>query len=108
MLWTYGLWALVAARADLPTACPFRLVTGRRCPFCGLTRATGHALAGRLRESRRRHPLGVLVGLAVAADVLAAAGRHPRRRRQNSNTSAHWNARWALSAAPPCPPSTFS
>jgi hypothetical protein len=62
-----AVFALVAP-GRVPTVCPYRRLTGRRCPFCGLTGATGAALVGDLRRARRLHPLGlpVAVGLCIA------------------------------------------
>ncbi len=65
---------------DGPITCPFRLLTGRRCPLCGMTRATlrlaRHDVAGALHL----HPLAPLVlalvfGVTMAWLACAAAGR---------------------------------
>jgi hypothetical protein len=61
----YALAALALRRGSGPVLCPFRLVTGRPCVACGMTRAVGHALRGDLRQSRREHALGPLVAGAV-------------------------------------------
>lgn len=64
----YALFALLAP-GRLPTLCPYRQLTRRRCPFCGMTGAVGAALRGDVRRAARLHPLGlpVAVGLCVAA-----------------------------------------
>jgi hypothetical protein len=54
------------ATARGPLLCPFRRVTGRPCPACGLTRSWQAAAHGRARESLAHHPFG-LVTLAGAA-----------------------------------------
>ncbi|MGI8593385.1 MAG: DUF2752 domain-containing protein [Solirubrobacteraceae bacterium] len=49
-----------------PVLCPFRLVTGLPCPFCGMTRSLLALGQGDLGASVRLHPLGpVLVVVAV-------------------------------------------
>jgi Protein of unknown function (DUF2752) len=77
----YTVFALVTAHRTGPVLCPWRRLTGRRCPGCGLTRAVGAALAGDLRGSVRAHPLGVpaaLVTVAVAgAGTLDGGTRRP-------------------------------
>lgn len=93
----YAVFALVAP-GRLPTACPFRRLTGRRCPFCGLTGAVGAALRGQVRRSLELHPLGlpVAVGLCVAAvgqvttatTASAGAGSAGRRRNWSGATGA--------------------
>ena len=50
-----------------PTLCPFRLVTGLPCPFCGMTRSLLALGQGDLGVSVRLHPLGPV--LLVAALV---------------------------------------
>ena len=48
------------------TICFFRTVTGRLCPFCGLTRAFAFAVHGEFGEAFRYHPLWWMAALAVA------------------------------------------
>ena len=68
LLCWYGAFALLAPRLRAPT-CPLRLLTGRRCPACGLTTAVSAALHGRVRHAAALHRLGP----ATAAAVLVAA-----------------------------------
>jgi hypothetical protein len=64
----YALFAATAPLSRLPSLCPFRRVTGKRCPLCGLTRAT-HALScGDVGEALALNPLALLLW---AAAVLA-------------------------------------
>jgi hypothetical protein len=51
--------------ASLPITCPFRLLTGLRCPGCGLTRAIVHLGRGEFAASWRSHWLGIPMGLAL-------------------------------------------
>ncbi|MGE3664208.1 MAG: DUF2752 domain-containing protein [Pseudonocardia sp.] len=64
-----GLLALLGSRT--PTACPYRRLTRRPCPLCGLTRSVGLTLTGQVRRSAATHPLGPLVVLAAVADLVA-------------------------------------
>lgn len=48
-----------------PTLCPFRLLTGRRCPLCGLTRSVGRAARGDLHGALAHHPAGPAVVVAT-------------------------------------------
>jgi hypothetical protein len=74
-LWlAYAAFALVARRGRLPTVCPFRLLTGHRCPLCGLTRSVNCLLHGELRRSFREHPAGPVL-FAGSALFLAHAWR---------------------------------
>jgi hypothetical protein len=52
-----------------PVLCPFRLVTGIPCPFCGLTRSVFAAGQGLWTVSLEHHVLGPLV-LVLAAVLL--------------------------------------
>ena len=56
--------------AHRPLACPFRAITGRPCPLCGMTRAVVAAMHGHLLESLRFNPAGVLV-VVLALALLA-------------------------------------
>jgi hypothetical protein len=51
------------ARNGGPPLCPFRGLTGVPCPGCGLTRAAGALLRGRVTDALHVHPL---IPLAVA------------------------------------------
>ena len=80
--WRFLLFGLVtvfgvaAARAtdgfsNGPVLCPFRLVTGYPCPFCGTTRAVGSVLLGDVSASVALNPLGLVFVVAVVALVLS-------------------------------------
>jgi hypothetical protein len=49
------------ARNGGPALCPFRGVTGIPCPGCGLTRAAGALMRGRVDDALHAHPLIVLL-----------------------------------------------
>ncbi|MDD5303325.1 MAG: DUF2752 domain-containing protein [Elusimicrobia bacterium] len=69
-------WLLCAAQAasgvggDL-VLCPFRLLTGHRCPGCGMGHAVVAAMRGDWAGSFHLHPLGIPL-LAVWTAWLAA------------------------------------
>jgi hypothetical protein len=71
------------ARHGGPPLCPFRAATGTACPGCGLTRAAGSLLRGRVDEALHVHPLIVLVAVQVAllwvVGVAALVRERPRR-----------------------------
>lgn len=69
----YAAFALLAPGRGLPSVCPYRLLTGHRCPFCGLTAAVGAALRGHVRRSAGLHPLGLPVAVLCAAAALRPA-----------------------------------
>ena len=57
-------WLACAAQAiaGIPEGlvlCPVRLLTGHRCPGCGMGHAVVHAMRGEWAESFRHHPLGI-------------------------------------------------
>jgi hypothetical protein len=67
-----------------PVLCPFRRITGRPCPTCGLTRSWQAATHLRPRESLAHHPLGLATLAATAwvaldADAEVRASRLDRR-----------------------------
>jgi len=43
------------------TVCLSTLIAGIPCPACGITRATGYLLTGRVKESLQMHPLLILI-----------------------------------------------
>lgn len=63
------------AEHHLPTLCPFRLLTGRACPTCGLGRSLLACWSGDLALGLRHHPAGPAVLVAAAALALAYAVR---------------------------------
>jgi Protein of unknown function (DUF2752) len=70
----YILLSPALARSDR-VICPFRRLTGHRCPLCGLTHSLAALLRGDLRGSLSAHPFGWLVAsrvLIAAAHELAA------------------------------------
>lgn len=65
----YVLFAAIAPLRRLPTLCPFRRMTGFRCPLCGLTRATRALTRGDIGNAVALHPFAPLLW-AVAALAL--------------------------------------
>ncbi len=84
LLYTRVFWTLHSVHATLPP-CPFRLLTGQPCPFCGGTRSFAQMWDGDVAGAARYHPLGpallvlTLLGVAGLA-VLLAGGRAVRWR----------------------------
>lgn len=67
--------------------CPFRLLTGYPCPFCGMTRGISSILRGRFRDAFEFHVFapvvlaGILAWFAVEAGRAAGLWRAERIRR---------------------------
>lgn len=63
------------------TICPFKLLTGRPCIFCGLTRAFAHATHGELGAAFAVNPLwwaaALLLIIAGVSCLVAAFRRSP-------------------------------
>lgn len=57
----YALFAHYSASHNLPVLCPFRRLTGLRCPLCGFTTATASMLRGDLRSATRAHWLAPIL-----------------------------------------------
>jgi hypothetical protein len=74
MLYTRVYWSVHAMHVGLP-ACPFLMITGHPCPFCGGTRSFASMWEGRVSSAAQLYPLGpaMFVGTAVAIPLLAAA-----------------------------------
>lgn len=69
-------WLLCAAQAALGVGeslvlCPLRLLTGHRCPGCGMGHAVVAAMRGDWAGSFHHHPLGIPL-LAIWTAWLAA------------------------------------
>lgn len=62
----YALFAAAAPLGRLPSPCPFRRLTGLRCPLCGLTRATRALTRGDVGGALALHPLAPPLWVAVA------------------------------------------
>ncbi|MCP4157698.1 MAG: DUF2752 domain-containing protein [bacterium] len=52
------------------SGCFFKLVTGRPCPFCGLTRAFSYSIHGEFREAMEFHPLWWLAALIILCFIV--------------------------------------
>ena len=79
LAYTRVFWTAQSLHATLP-ACPFLVITGQPCPFCGGTRAFAEMWQGDFWAAARYHPLGpalFVLSLAAAAGlaVLLASGR---------------------------------
>ena len=57
----YALFAATVPLARLPSLCPFRWMTGFRCPLCGLTRATRALTRGDVSSAFALNPLAPLL-----------------------------------------------
>lgn len=74
MVYTRVYWTAHAVHATLPP-CPFLMITGHPCPFCGGTRSFAYTWNGQLSRAVALYPLGPLLfaGTVVAILVLAVA-----------------------------------
>jgi hypothetical protein len=64
----FGLLAARFANPDRPLpfdVCVLKVLTGIRCPTCGLTRSLCHALRGDWSASLGYHPAGILLAIAL-------------------------------------------
>jgi len=83
--------------------CPFRRLTGRPCPACGLTRSWSAATHLDVRESAAWHPLGIpmLVGALAVSGVAPGSLEGPEARRWAAAATAIWLSTWAVRFARP-------
>jgi hypothetical protein len=70
LTYTRVFWALQAAHLTMPP-CPFYLITGHPCPFCGGTRSFAYMWRGDVADAVRLYPLGPLL---FAGTFAGAAG----------------------------------
>lgn len=70
LLYTRVYWILHASHISAPV-CPFYLLTGHPCPFCGGTRSFAYMWEGDLSNSVRLFPLGPLF---FTGTILGAGG----------------------------------
>ena len=64
---------------SLPPLCAFRLVTGRRCPGCGMTRGFLYMFRGDILNALRANHLTPVAFVLAAREVARAASRLLRR-----------------------------
>lgn len=69
-----------AAGVDGPVLCPFRLVTGLPCPFCGMTRSLLALGRGDVAASVALHPLGPLIAVLAVLGLWRFARARARGR----------------------------
>ncbi|MEO6759277.1 MAG: DUF2752 domain-containing protein [Saprospiraceae bacterium] len=92
-----ALCVCAATEPHLPNGwvfCPFRLLTGLPCPFCGMTRGVASLLRARWQEALAYHLFSPLVLFALATWIIVETG----------HALGLWHARritlWALRPAP--------
>ncbi|HEY3085764.1 MAG TPA: DUF2752 domain-containing protein [Candidatus Dormibacteraeota bacterium] len=73
LVYTRVYWALAAVHLTGP-ACPFYMITGHPCPFCGGTRSFAYMWEGDLADAVRLYPLGpaLFAGTIIGVGGLAA------------------------------------
>jgi hypothetical protein len=69
-----------AVGPDGPVLCPFRLLTGLPCPFCGMTRSLLALGRGDVAASIALHPLGPAVALLAVLGLWRFVRPAVRRR----------------------------
>ncbi|MBN1918379.1 MAG: DUF2752 domain-containing protein [Verrucomicrobia bacterium] len=72
--------------------CVFRTVTGRPCPFCGLTRAFANAVECNWRAAFSAHPLWWLAATVVAGAGLICLLDAARNTNNLQRLTRFWNA----------------
>jgi hypothetical protein len=86
------------AQLGLPP-CGFLLLTGARCPGCGLTTAFAHAIRGDWMLAADANPFGVLLFALVCASVPVGIVAGWRRWSVDSVLERFAIGRWALAVA---------
>ncbi|MCX6451596.1 MAG: DUF2752 domain-containing protein [Actinobacteria bacterium] len=56
-----------------PILCPFRLITGHQCPFCGTTRSFGALVQGDISGSIAYNPSGILLSTVILFWMISPA-----------------------------------
>jgi hypothetical protein len=95
--------SVIYARAGLGVLCPFRMLTGWRCPLCGSTRMGAALLQGQFADAFAWNPLvfctlAVLAGLAGVWVVEALGGPRLRIRRLRKFVGPLSGGRWLATA----------
>lgn len=95
----YVGYAWLTHGRDLPVMCPYRRLTGLRCPLCGATTALGHLLHGEPRAAFRAHPLAPpamfasLIWYLYSAFATAAPAARRDRREDATWLQRAWHSR---------------
>lgn len=95
----YASYAWLTHGHDLPVVCPYRRLTGLRCPLCGATTALGHLLHGEPRAAFRAHPLAppamlaALIWYVYFAFATAAPSARRNRREDDTWLPRAWRSR---------------
>jgi|SRR5581483_2367357 len=97
LLWfayTRFYFVLHASHIAMP-ACPFFLITGHPCPFCGGTRSFAYMWQGDLSDAVRLYPLGPALFAGSLLGMLGlVSGAAGGRTWSFSFTSAQWRLLW--------------
>ena len=95
----YASYAWLTHGRDLPVMCPYRWLTGLRCPLCGATTALGHLLHGEPSAAFRAHPLAppamvaALIWYLYSAFATAAPSARRNRREDATWLPRAWRSR---------------
>ncbi|PZR88001.1 MAG: hypothetical protein DLM67_21345 [Candidatus Nephthysia bennettiae] len=100
MLYTRYFATAQALHATLPP-CPFLLVTGHPCPFCGGTRSFAGMWHGDLGRAAALYPLGPALFFAVLAAIPVLAAAVVLGRDLRWNLSSSWGRALAAAACLP-------
>lgn len=55
--------------SDVLTWCPYRQITGRPCPFCGLSTSFAWLVSGKLADAQRLHPLALALPMFLVSQM---------------------------------------
>ncbi len=99
LAYTRFYWALHASHIAMPT-CPFFLITGHPCPFCGGTRSFAYMWNGDVADSVRLYPLGpALFAGTLLGTAGLASGALGGRTWSLSLTPLQWRLVWIGAAS---------
>ena len=99
LVYTRFYWALHASHVALP-ACPFFLITGHPCPFCGGTRSFAYMWEGDMSDAVRLYPLGPALFAGSLLGTLGLASTALTGRTWSLNfTSRQWKILWIGAAS---------
>ena len=81
VLLAYCGWIAAAAAGLTPdtTLCPFRLLTGLKCPLCGATHALAELLQGHWDLAHAQHSAAAILALILLGSIGASAWLALRR-----------------------------